>query len=317
MTKFLILGGRGFIGSHLCERLSKIGHKVRVFTHSNSQSELHINNLESIEIFKGDFLNSRDVEEAMDTCDVVFHLISSTLPNTSNKSPVYDIESNLVPTINMLDLAVKHQIKKIIFTSSGGTVYGIPSRIPINENSPTNPICSYGITKLAIERYLYLYSYLYDLDYCVLRLANPYGKGQKIISTQGVIAIFIHKMLCNKTIEVWGDGTIIRDYVYIDDVVNALITAIDYNGKEKVFNIGSGRGTSINDLIAEMEKTYSRKVKVIYLDARPVDVPTNVLDINRAYHCLNWQPLTSLSEGLFITINYIFDKIRESQNFYG
>ena len=205
----------------------------------------------------------------------------------------------------MLDLAVKYSVKKIIFTSSGGTVYGVPSEIPITENSLTNPICSYGINKLSIEKYLHLYHHLYNLDYCILRLANPYGQGQKLLSSQGVISIFIYKALCNHILEIWGDGTTTRDYIYIDDVVRSLVAAIDYNGKEKIFNIGSGQGITLNTLISQIEQILGYQIKCNYLDSRPLDVPINILNIDRAKYHLDWKPLISLPEGLELTVKAI------------
>ena len=302
MLKCLVLGGEGFIGSNLSQKLTEVGYQVRVFTRT---SLLKYDNLQFIEVYEGDFSNHSDIERAIEGCQVIFHLISSTLPKSSNDDPIYDIKSNLVNTLKMLDLAVKYSVKKIIFTSSGGTVYGVPSEIPITENSLTNPICSYGINKLSIEKYLHLYHHLYNLDYCILRLANPYGQGQKLLSSQGVISIFIYKALCNHILEIWGDGTTTRDYIYIDDVVRSLVAAIDYNGKEKIFNIGSGQGITLNTLISQIEQILGYQIKCNYLDSRPLDVPINILNIDRAKYHLDWKPLISLPEGLELTVKAI------------
>ena len=153
--------------------------------------------------------------------------------------------------------------------------------LPISENSPTDPECSYGITKLAIEKYLHLYWFLYGLDYCILRLANAYGERQRPTATQGVIPVFLDRALRNDEIVVWGDGSVVRDYIYVTDISRALIKALTYSGEIKVFNVGSGQGHSLNDVIHVIESVTGQPLQVKYADARSFDVPINVLDISR------------------------------------
>jgi UDP-glucose 4-epimerase len=307
-VKCLVLGGGGFIGSNLCPALLAAGHQVRVFQHSHALSKCPPGGLSKVEFFRGDFVNLADVETAMAGCEIVFHLISMTLPKNSNDNPLYDIESNLMSTMRMIECAVRHKIRKVIFASSGGTVYGIPEQTPIDERSPTNPICSYGIIKLTIEKYLHLYYTLHGLDYCVLRLANPYGKGQRLKSSQGAVGVFLYRALRDELIEIWGDGTVTRDYIYIDDVVSAMINTLDYRGQEKVFNIGTGYGLSLNNLVLEIEKALGRKIRHVYRSGRPLDVPVNVLNIERAREHLGWEPDVPFSEGLLRTIDSVRDQ---------
>lgn len=304
--KCLILGGNGFLGRNLCLWLLKEGFEVRVFDRpiaNKDKPDL------DVEWFEGDFLNSQDLESAMTGCDVVFHLITMSLPQSSNDNPIYDVQSNLVGTIEMLNLAVKLGIKKVIFPSSGGTVYGVPEKTPIPETHPTNPLCSYGITKLAIEKYLHLFHELYGIDYCVLRIANPFGEGQRMDALQGAIGVFIGKAIQGKPIEIWGDGSIVRDYIHVGDVSSAFVKAVSYNGATKVFNIGSGMGRSINQILDEIEKGLETSVNRIYQKARKVDVPISVLDRTLAHLELSWEPKVQFDEGINKTLNHYLHQL--------
>lgn len=293
----VVAGGGGFIGSHLCESLLAEGHDVTVFDRGESRNLDRLKQKGAI-LFTGDFFNPEDVQRALVNQDIVFHLLSTTVPQISNEDPSYDVETNVIGTLKFLDLARKAQVKKIIFASSGGTVYGIPQEIPIKENHPTDPTSSYGITKLIIEKYLYLYWVLYGLDYCILRLANAYGERQQPTATQGVIPAFLERTLRNNEIVVWGDGSVMRDYVFVSDIVNAFIKALTYSGEMKVFNIGSGQGHSIGDVIHVIESVTGRPLKVKYTNGRSFDVPISVLDISRAKNYLDWAPTISLFEGI-------------------
>ncbi len=295
----LVLGGKGFLGSHLVDALLSRGHFVRCFErpHVISLGEGHESD-QNFELFEGDFVSEADVLAALEGCDVCFHLVSTTQPKSSNTDPVFDVESNLLGTIRLLNHAVKSGLKKIIFTSSGGTVYGEPSQSPIPETHTTNPICSYGITKLSIEKYLGLYRELHSLDYTVLRLANPFGERQRTHASQGAVAVFLGKAIREETIEIWGDGSIIRDYVYVHDVTSALLAALDFQGEEHIFNIGTGSGLSLNDVLNTIEKVTNHPTKRRYIDSRRFDVPACVLDIGKAISLLGWSPQTSFEDGV-------------------
>jgi UDP-glucose 4-epimerase len=291
----LVLGGNGFIGSHLVDRLLAEGHNVRVL---DKYEEHYRKPLPSVDYQYGDFGNRGLLMEALMDIDVVFHLISTTLPKTSNDDPAFDVQSNVVETLFLLEQCTAQRVKKIIFISSGGTVYGKPSVLPIPEDSATDPECSYGITKLAIEKYLYLYWYLHGLDYCIFRLANAYGERQRPTATQGVIPVFLERALRNDEIVVWGDGSVIRDYVHVTDISSALIRALTYTGEFRIFNIGSGQGHSLSEVIDVIERATERSLQVKYTNGRSFDVPMNVLDISRAKNHLNWAPTISLIEGV-------------------
>lgn len=220
--KALVLGGNGFIGSHLVDRLLLAGHGVRIF---DRNEELYRRPLAGVEYCYADFGNRTLLAEALDGIDIVFHLISTTVPKTSNDDPAFDVMSNVVETIALLEKCVARGIKKVVFLSSGGTVYGAPAALPVSEDSPTNPECSYGITKLTIEKYLALFNHLYGLDYVVVRPSNPYGPRQNLLGIQGAISVFLGRVAARKPIEVWGDGQIVRDYVYVEDLVEGIYRA--------------------------------------------------------------------------------------------
>lgn len=303
--KCLILGGAGFIGSHLAQGLLAEGHEVRIFDRPNLLLPPELRSDPRIKWFEGDFLNQDELAQVVPGSEVIFHLVSATLPKSSNDNPVYDVQSNVIGTLHLLDLARLHGIRRVIFASSGGTVYGLPRSLPVSETHPTEPLVSYGITKLAIEKYLHMYRELYGIDYCVLRLANPFGERQRVSAAQGAVAVFLHRALHDEMIHIWGDGSVTRDYIYIKDVVNAFIKAMNFTGEQRVFNIGSGHGMSLNDILAAIEKLLGKPVARSYETSRNFDVPVNVLDIARAREQFAWQPVVTFQEGLANTLRWM------------
>ncbi|MBW0446928.1 NAD-dependent epimerase/dehydratase family protein [bacterium M00.F.Ca.ET.228.01.1.1] len=295
----LVLGGRGFIGSHLTRALLEQGFQVRCFDRPQSAVRGgHEIEHPDFELFEGDFVNPLDMQRALEGVDICFHLVSTTLPKSSNADPVFDVETNLLGTVRLLTQAVEAGVAKVIFVSSGGTVYGVPQAVPVPETHPTEPVCSYGIAKLAIEKYLALFHQQHGLDYAVLRLANPFGEGQRADAGQGAVAVFLGRILRGETLEVWGDGSVIRDYIYIDDVVRALILSIDVSGDERLFNIGSGRGHSVNEVLDVLERTVGRRAIRRYRPGRTFDVPASVLCIESARRSLGWAPQVEFDEGV-------------------
>lgn len=300
----LVLGGNGFIGSHLVDKLLQEGHAVRVF---DKNEEHYRKPLPYVEYHLGEFGNRGLLSDALKDIDIVVHLISTTLPKTSNDDPVFDIQSNVVETLFLLEQCVSLKIKKIIYISSGGTVYGIPSSVPVIEESHTNPICSYGISKLTIEKYLELFKNLYNLDYVVIRPSNPFGSRQNPFGIQGAIPVFLGKILRNEPIQIWGTGEVIRDYIYVEDLVDALYRSITTTTESRIFNIGIGMGLSISDLLDIMRIVTGRDFSVNYTNSRAYDVPAIYLDITRAAQELGWYPYTSLEDGIKKTWDFVSD----------
>lgn len=298
MKKCLVLGGGGFLGSHLCETLLEAGFSVRVFERRGCPRG-NVAHLEGkLEWREGDFLDPQEVRDSVGGMEAVFHLIGTTLPQSSNEDPVRDISSNLLSTLQLLEMCWKSGVKKVIFYSSGGTVYGIPRQVPIPEDHPTNPLCSYGIHKLAIEKYLHLFHLLHGLDYAVLRVSNPYGERQNPSSGQGAVAVFLDRISRGEPVEIWGDGSVTRDYIHVSDVTRASLAALESQSEEKLFNIGTGRGLSLLNVIDEIEKVLGRRVEVRFKPGRRADVPVNVLSIDRAREVLGWSPRVSFRQGL-------------------
>lgn len=298
----LILGGNGFIGSHLVDKLLAEGHKVRIF---DKYVEHYRKPIAGGDYCYGDFGNRGLLADALNGIDIVFHLIATTLPKTSNDDPVFDVQSNVVETLFLLEQCAAKKIQKVVFTSSGGTVYGSPMELPIPEDSPTNPECSYGITKLVIEKYLALFKLLHGLDYVIVRPSNPYGDRQNPNSIQGAIPVFLGKVAKGESIEIWGDGEVVRDYIFIDDLVEGIYKAATVNPQSHVFNLGSGVGHSLNDIVKIIYRIVGHEVKVEYKAKRAFDISEIYLDISRAKKELSWAPVTSLESGIEKTWEFI------------
>jgi len=305
--RVVLFGGGGFIGSHLAEELVAAGYPVRVFDKTNCYWGNLASVMDRVEVHEGDFVNQVDVAEALAGCSVAVHLVSATLPSSSNENPVYDVEANVVASLRFLEEARKAGVRRIVFISSGGTVYGRAVRLPIAEDHPTEPLCSYGIGKLAIEKYLQLYRHLHGLDYHVLRFSNPFGERQNPASAQGAVAVFLGRTLVNRPIDIWGDGQAVRDYIHIKDAARAFRLVLERNPPERVFNVGRGEGTSLDDLVAEIRRVSGRPVPVNMKPGRPLDVPANVLDTARIAGAVGWRPEIPLGEGLARTWNWMVE----------
>jgi len=306
--KCVILGGAGFIGMNLAEALVSAGHEVLCVDQPESRERFMCASLTHprLTTFWGDAWNVGTLEQALTDCDVCFHLVSSTIPQTSNANPRFDVQSNLQGTLTLLDMCVKTKVRKVIFLSSGGTVYGVPKAVPIREDHPTDPTCSYGIVKLAVEKYLELYRHLHGLDYAIIRLSNPYGERQRTQGAQGAVAVFLGKALRGEPIEVWGDGHVSRDYVHISDVISCLMAVMTSSDPlARLLNVGSGRGCTINQLLEVIGSVVQRDLAIRYVPGRAFDVPSNVLSVERAISVLGWRPAVDLEQGVRRFANWL------------
>ena len=298
----LILGGNGFIGSHLVDKLLANQHSVRVI---DQYQERYRKILPGVEYRFFDFGNRGLLEEALKNIDIVFHLICTTLPKTSNDDPAFDVQSNVIGSLFLFEKCVANTVKKIVFISSGGTIYGNPTQLPIAEESPTNPECSYGITKLTIEKYLALFSHLYGIDYVIARPSNAYGERQNPTGIQGAIAVFLAKIARGEPIEIWGNGEVVRDYIYVNDLVEGIYKAALLNTTSRIFNIGSGIGHSLNELLVLIRRKIDCDIEVVYKQKRTFDIPKIYLDITKAKNELLWEPKISLDVGIQRTWGFI------------
>ena len=230
--------------------------------------------------------------------DVVFHLVSTSVPSTSNLDPVADIQGNLVAAVQLLDQMVRLDVRRIVFLSSGGTVYGNPTTSPVAETHPLRPICSYGVVKVAIEHYLFMYQELYGIEPVVLRPSNPVGPRQGRIGVQGVVPTFMRRMLDGDPITVWGDGSIVRDYIDITDLATLCVRA-GTSSAVGVFNAGSGVGRSIRDVVStKIETVTGRTADVHYQPGRSFDVQKIVLDSGLARRTFEWSPEIAFDESV-------------------
>lgn len=303
--KIIIFGGGGFIGSAIVDRLLLDGHDLRIFERPRVEPFRNFSDTEQVEWLTGDMQSIHDVKLALADRELVIHLVSTTLPKSSNEDPIYDVQSNLVATLQILNTMVEINIKKIIFISSGGTVYGTPKYLPLDEKHPCEPEVSYGITKLTIENYLLLYKKIYGIKPVILRVANPFGKRQRVETAQGAVSVFLNRAINHQPIEIWGDGMVTRDYIYIDDVAEAFSSAVNYNGPSVIFNVSQGLGTNLNELILLIEEVLGYPIERRYLEARNCDVPISVLCNNRAQQEMGWSPKTSLQDGIKSTAEWM------------
>lgn len=291
--RILILGGTGFIGSHIVDALILEGHSITVIDRTLKHTQQHQN----INYIQADFSDKNILSMALKGMDLVIHLISTTGPKSSNEDPIFDTQSNLINTIQLLEIMRQEHVQRLIYFSSGGTVYGNPLTVPILESVSTQPLCSYGITKVAIENHIHMHQELYGLKATILRPSNPYGPRQAHIGTQGVIATFVNRMLHKEAITIWGDGSVIRDYIYISDIVSASLAAVKQN-ITGIFNIGSGRGYTVHEIVTQIESILDTKAIIKHQPKRNFDIPSIILETTAAHKQLHWKPMIELNEGI-------------------
>lgn len=279
----IIFGGAGFLGTNLVLNLAKNSENKIVVVDKDEAALRNINHfcLKNVSTLKQRFNEKIKFDEILLQQDIVYHLVSTTVPTTANQHIAQELEANIIATVNLLEACVQCNIKKLVFLSSGGTVYGKSAKCPIKEDSVTYPINSYGLQKVTIEKLIYLYWHMHGLDYRIIRLANPYGPYQKPNGILGAVTTFTYKALRDEELIVYGDGSIVRDFIYIDDAIKAIVNITWGESEWKLFNIGCGYGTSINELLKIIANVLNRKLTITYKPERTIDVPRNILDISR------------------------------------
>ena len=310
MINILITGANGFIGTNLVNKL-KEKPDVNIICLVRTENLKIKDNFENVKYKCVDYSNNDLIKKIIIEQDIniVYHLAWSSNPEIALKNTENDIISNVIPSINLINSCIGTNVKNFIFISSGGTIYGNSRTYPIKETNLQEPISAYGVGKLSIERYLKMYNHLYDFNYVIFRPSNPYGPFQNLYKNQGVISIFLYRALLKEKITIWGDGRIIRDYFYIDDMISALISALNFNSqKQKVFNLGGVKGYSLNDLIEIIEKSLNTNVKISYEQDRQYDADKIILDSSLAKKHLNWTPRISLEEGVSLTAKWLKNK---------
>lgn len=309
--RMLVTGGAGFIGSHVVDRLVKLGHEVVVLDNLLTGSKDNIN--PKAIFYELDITDLGALEKIFKeyNLDYVFHLAAGYLVQ-SLENPQRDAAINIIGTINLCELCVKYNIKKIIYSNSGGASYGEPEKMPITETHSIHPLTPYGASKYTGEMYLYLYNKSYGLNYTSLRYANIYGPRQNPKLEGGVISIFVDKLLEDKPPTIFGDGTITRDFCYVDDVVDANILAME-KGKPEGYNVGTGIETNIKNLFEVIKNAVNSNLEPIYGPPRQGDCKRSVFDISKIKKDLGWEPKTSIDKGIKKTINWVKEFQNNSQ----
>ena len=300
--KALVTGGAGFIGSHLVDRLVAEGHKVVVVDNLSSGK---IQNLNPGATFHHTDIAHPSLQDIFqrEEPDLVFHLAAQISVSNSTHNPVNDAEINVVGTLRLLEAARRHGVEKVIYSSTGGALYGDPEVNPCDEHTPILPLSPYGLSKYLAEQYLALYNRLYHLNYTILRYGNVYGPRQDPHGEAGVIAIFSQTMLDNKQPHIFGDGLQERDFVYVGDVVAANIAAIE-KGDCGAFNIGTGTSVNINHIYDLLKGITSYRWEAEHRPARPGEVNKISLECSKALKTFGWSPQVSLEEGLARTVEF-------------
>jgi UDP-glucose 4-epimerase len=300
--KFLVTGGAGFIGSNVVDGLIEAGYEVVVVDNLVTGK---VENVNPKATFYEVDITSSDLEEVFERerPDYVNHHAAQMNVRKSVEDPIYDAEVNVLGSINLLELCRRYGVRKVIYASTGGAVYGEPLYLPVDEDHPINPLSPYGVTKHAVEHYLYFYGANYDLRYTILRYPNIYGPRQDPHGEAGVVAIFTERMLRGERPVIFGDGTQTRDYVYVGDVVTANLLAID-KGDGEAYNVGTGIETSVNELFELLREVIGADIEPIYGEKRLGEVYRIAITNDKIYRDFGWKPQTSLREGLFKTIEY-------------
>lgn len=300
-TTCLVVGGGGFLGAHLCPKLIDAGASVRAF----GRSRYYDQPLRGTKWVSGNLNELDKLAGLLDGVDVVFHLAGTSSPASAEAGRTNDLMQNVQGSLTILDMCRHAGVNRVVFASSGGTVYGAAERPPFTETTLPKPISSYGINKLGAEHFHLLYNHLYGMENVVLRIANPYGPFQHGLKNQGAVAIFIRRALAGQEIRIWGDGNTRRDYLFAGDVANAMIAVAKYKGPHTTFNVGSGVGRSLLELISTLEKALDRKISVSHLPPRIFDVRESVLDCSLARKELNWQCESDWDESVALTCDWI------------
>jgi len=307
--KIMVTGGAGFIGSNLTDKLIGSGHQVAVIDNLTTGFEKFIN--PRAKFYLADIRDGAVIDKIfeMEKPDIVDHHAAQIDVRKSVDTPVYDAECNILGSINLIKSSLDHNVKKFIYISTGGAVYGEPQNNPVSETHPVNPECQYGISKHTVEHYLYLYHLHYGLTYTVLRYPNVYGPRQNPKGEAGVNAIFIHQMLSGKTPRIFGGGEQLRDYVFVDDVVSANLKAME-KGDNDIFNVGSGIGTSVNEIYQQLKEILNFPHEPEYAPARTGEIKQIYLDASKAKEKMGWECQVSFREGLKKTVEWHRKEIR-------
>lgn len=310
--RVLITGGAGFIGSHVADALIERGHRVTILDDLSSGSESNVNR--RAKFYKFDIGNRKRLEKLFEKIEpeAVFHFAAQINVRTSVENPIADATTNILGTLSLIELAAKHQVKKFVFSSTGGAMFDDLTPRPTPESIPAAPLSPYGISKLAIEHYLRFFHSIHGLPYIILRYANVYGPRQNAHGEAGVVAVFLNRMLEQTAPVINGDGTQTRDYVYVGDVAEANVRALDSELTEGTFHIGTGIETSVNDIFRMLNWQFGKVFEESHGPAKPGEIAASALNARLAREKLGWEPKVALAEGLVATATWFKARNREA-----
>jgi len=302
IKKCLVTGGAGFIGSHLVERLIREGYEIVVIDNLSTGKKENLN--PKANFYKADICDLKITQIfKKEKPDAVFHFAAQINARKSIKEPIFDAKTNILGSLNVLENCRKYKVSKIIFASSGGEIYGEVKKLPIPETHFPFPQSPYGVGKLAIEKYLDSYFKIFHLPYISLRYGNVYGPRQNPKSEAGVIAIFITKMLKNEQPIIYGDGNQTKDYIFIDDAIEATLSSFKKRFRG-ILNVGTSQETSPNEIFWKLKRIVNEKCKKVYAPAPPTELKRVSLSIDLAKKVLKWKPRIDLDQGLIKTVNW-------------
>jgi UDP-glucose 4-epimerase len=304
LPSVLVIGGTGYIGSHLLKRLPTRASRITAL----GRQPVDIQNaLPMVEYVKGDYTDTETLIPLLSCHDIIVQLAYATVPNTSFNDPLADLQQNLTPAVRLFT-EVAARKKRLVLVSSGGTVYGEATCLPIAETHPTRPISPYGVTKLTLENYAHLFAVTHGLEYVCVRPANAYGPGQRPFVGQGFIATAIASAMRGQSIKIFGKRGTIRDYLYITDLAEGIAQLLTEGKPSESYNLGSGLGMSNQDVIDALMPLlaeFGHELRVEHMPERPFDVKANVLDIQKMISLIGWKPHVSFAQGLRSTYEWL------------
>jgi UDP-glucose 4-epimerase len=297
MSKVLVTGGAGFIGSNIADLLLEKGYEVICIDNLSTGSRRNVN--KNLKLYVKDICTA-DIRNVFkkEKPDYVVHEAAQINVRTSVSDPAFDAKVNIIGSINVLECCKDYNVKKVVYASSGGAIYGEPVKLPADEKHQIRPLCPYGASKYSVENYLSIYKKTYGLDYVALRYANVYGPRQDPLGEAGVIAIFMNKLSRGEKPVIYGDGEQSRDFVYVGDVARANLLALENDTKGTEYNIGTGVETSVNQLYGKLRSVFSTGISAVHADAVPGEVRRIYLDNSLARKELGWKPVVDLAAGL-------------------
>lgn len=291
--RVLVVGGNGFIGRHIVQQVHAAGAEVGIFDMAAAGQPD-----DDIEQIVGSVADTTLLASSVAAFDTVIFLANSSLPGSANTDLASEVAAHVEVSIKAAEICNAQGVRRFVFASSGGTVYGFDSETPLSEDMKTLPRNAYGVSKLAIEHYLRILATMRELRTVSLRISNPYGEGQRALRNQGFIAAAMQHAITGKPMQIWGDGTVERDFIHVADVASAFVAACTAEDPPEICNIGSGRALSLIEVLGMVERALGREVPRVFKPGRAIDVKRNVLDISRAGATLDWQPQIDMDTGL-------------------